>query len=588
MKFAKKIFLTVIFLAIWLAIAIIGTAIYYSYKLPPINKFQQEINKPAVELFYSNHQKLLNFGEEYGQQTKYNQLPQHLINAVIATEDRRFFSHFGFDIIGIIRAIFANHEAGKVVQGGSTITQQLAKMTFLTPEKTIKRKIQEILIAIQLEQNFTKEQILTFYLNKAYFGSGNYGIANAAKYYFNKEVKNLNLAESAMLAGMLKAPSKLSPKNNPKLANERKNLVINNLISEGYIEEKNVATANKMMKKQIISVGNYQQNLYFIDWANQEISNLNFKPHQYLAVTTTLNKNLQDKIIAITQKFIEQNQKILSNKKQNTQIAIVAIENKSGAVRALIGGKNYQESQFNRVIHAKRQSGSAFKTILYAAAFEAGMNIDDKFEDKKVIIGNWEPQNYNQEYEGEITLEQAFANSSNSVAAQIGQIIGNNKIIQTAQSLQITSKFNLNDATITLGTAEISPIELTNAFAIIANNGNIIKPYIIEKITNHQKNIIFEKKQNNNQKALSDSTIEKLKTALNKVITNGTAKNSGIPNNFFGKTGTTQNFRDAWFIGFNNEITIGIWMGNDNNSPTKAISGATLPAKLFGQIAKEI
>lgn len=593
MKIFKITIKTAIFVATWIAIAVFGILIYYGYDLPKLQELELVIKKPTIELKYSNGNRLLGFGEVYREQVTYYQLPKDLVNAVIATEDRRFFNHWGFDIIGIIRAMFVNQAAGKIVQGGSTITQQLAKMLFLDPERTFKRKVQEVLLALQLEQNFTKEQILSFYLNHAYFGSGNYGVANASKFYFNKEVEKLSLNDSAMLAGLLKAPSKLSPRNNPKLAKERREQVIRNLIDEGYIKKDKLKFVNNEIEYQ----DDATQNLYFVDLIKDEIAK-NFTPQtreKNVSIITTLDEDLQNNFIRIVSQFTKKHQKILENKGKKTELALVAI-NKEGEVVAMIGGRSYQQSQFNRALQAKRQAGSAFKAIIYASAFESGINSDEIFEDKKISIGDWEPENYNNQYRGEISLKDAFAYSSNSVAIQLAQKIGNLEIIKMAKKLGITSKINQSDSTIALGTTEVTLLELTNSFSIINNDGNSVDLHFIKEIVENKingKNKIkststYQYPKPEPQLLLNENVVEELQDVMSGVVEYGTAKNANIDNDAFGKTGTSQNFRDAWFIGSFEDLTIGIWFGNDDNSPTNHITGGTLPAMLFGEIIARI
>jgi penicillin-binding protein 1A len=580
----KKIFKIVLLILIWKLIFVAGFLFYYSYDMPDFSSLDLKTNKPKVQFFDRNHQKIFVFGEEYRQFANYHQLPVNLINAVVATEDRRFFKHFGFDIIGIIRAIFVNSEAGRIVQGGSTITQQLAKISFLKPERTLKRKVQELLLAIEIEKKLTKEEIITNYLNRAYFGSGNYGVVNAARFYFNKNVSNLNLNESAMLAGILKAPSKLSPKVNPELANQRKNVVIQNLINEKYLDK----NKQKSLAKNIKYNNSNEQSLYFVDAVREELQH-KFVPiigNHNVAVETTLDLSLQKKFIKITTDFANQYPQHFSTDGSpdlTTQIAVVAI-NRQGEVVSMIGGIDYQQSQFNRAIKAKRQVGSLFKTILYLAAFEQGLNNDEIFDDRKTNIGGWSPDNHNHQYQGEITLDKAFAQSINSVAVQLAMIVGNRKIIETAKNLGLNYDFPNDDATIALGTSSFTLFDFTRLYATIANDGKSIEPYLVKKINNEGGVLLFENLAQEKSSAINIDSIEKIRQSLSLVISDGTAKDAKIKSDAFGKTGTSQNYRDAWFIGFDNNLTIGIWMGNDNNKPTKGISGGTLPAKLFANL----
>ena len=568
----------IIFLTILLVLTLGAIATYYCIGMPSLNDLENQNSKQIVRLNYDNQNLIINRSEIYQSEVSYYELPTNLVNAVIATEDRKFFSHGGIDYLAIIRAYFVNKQAGKIVQGGSTITQQLAKLLFLKPEKTFRRKVQEALLALQLEKNFSKEQILTFYLNRAYFGSNNYGIGNASKQYFNKEVAQLNIQESALLAGLLKAPSKISPKNNPELAKRRTRTVLKAMQECGYLD-KNFANDDE---KEDFFREDFGQRFYFADYAYQQIFEFinkeNFQD-KILKITTTLNEKLQNNLEEILNKFTKNN----AEKLLNAQIAVVVMD-KSGAVLALSGGNNYQQSQFNRAILAKRQAGSAFKTFLYLSAFQNGYKIDDVFEDKRVRVSNWLPDNYESRFLGEITLKRAFANSSNSVAVQLSKLVGAKKIAQTARLSGITSKIDEHDLTISLGTSQVSLFELTSAYATIANDGTPVIPYVILQISNQNDEILYQKTNAKLPKVFSASAIEAIKIALREVVESGTGKIANVNSEIYGKTGTSQNFRDAWFVGFDDEKIVGIWIGNDDNLPTQKITGGSLPAELFSKI----
>jgi penicillin-binding protein 1A len=582
MRFIKSIFKWIIIFGIWSFLILAIIIGYYYNNLPSLQELETKNQKPVININYSNQEKITTLGNIYQDDIKFYQLPQSLIHAVIATEDRRFFEHHGIDIFGISRASIVNYKAGHLSQGGSTITQQLAKFLFLSPEKTFKRKIEEILLAFELEKTFSKEQILTLYLNRAYFGSGNYGVNNAAKFYFNKSVSEIDLNEAAMLAGLLKAPSKFSPKNNPKLSKLRTKEVINNMIEAGFL--------TKDMATKSAPKINYQNDralkFYFADYVSDQftdylsssqskINNLNIK--------TTLDQKIQTQLEITTDQFLKQN----SAKIANCELAIIIMA-KDGAILGMVGGKNYHQSQFNRAIYAKRQPGSAFKTLVYLTAFENGFSPDDLFEDKKTTIGDWNPENYDKKYHGQISLKQAFADSINSVAIQLNHQINQDQLINNAKKLGIISKIEKNDATISLGTSEVTPLELTNAYATIANDGYPVIPYAISEISDQENNIIYQRQSSGLEKVIPDKAKDYIKESLREVIKNGTGKNANIAQNIYGKTGTSQNFRDAWFIGFNDDYIIGIWIGNDNNSPTNKITGGGLPASLFAEILGRI
>jgi penicillin-binding protein 1A len=570
------------FFLIWIAILSILALFYYFKDLPDLDELKTRNGRQTVEIDYANGERITNRGEIYTIQVDYYELPPELINAVIATEDRRFFKHHGIDFIGILRAFYVNHEAGKIVQGGSTITQQLAKLVFLKPQKTIKRKIQEILLALQLENDFTKEQILTFYLNLAYFGSGNYGVGNAAKYYFGKNVSDLNLNEAALIAGLLKAPSKLSPRNNRELAQNRANIVLKNMIDAGFLDEKNL----KQLDLDPSYKTDHLQKLYFTDFVYDQFLELFAKkaiPEEQLRITTTLDKKVQEKLENVLDEFAAKN----AAKIGKSQIAVV-IMNKNGAVLGMSGGKDYQQSQFNRAVYAKRQPGSAFKTFIYLAAFEKGFQPDDIMEDKKINFGAWLPENYNGHYLGKVTLKEAFARSLNSVAVQLGKEVGGRDIAALARQCGIAAKIDENDPTIALGTTEVTLLEITGAYATIANGGIPVLAYVISAIKNADDQLLYKRSSSGFKAVITSQAQKNIKEILRAVVKEGTGQNANVAPNIYGKTGTSQNFRDAWFVGFNDKYILGIWIGNDDNSATGNISGGSLPADLFGKILQKI
>lgn len=582
MKFIKSILklLTIVF--IWGIIALALIVGYYYNNLPSLQELEAKNQRQIININYSNQEKITTIGSLYQDEVKFYQLPQSLINAVIATEDRRFFEHHGIDIFGISRASVVNYKSGRLAQGGSTITQQLAKLLFLSSKKTFERKVEEILLALEIEKTFSKEQILTLYLNHAYFGSGNYGVANAAKFYFNKSVSEIDLNEAAMLAGLLKAPSKYSPKNNLKLSKIRTKEVINNMIDAGFLAKNQITKINPKISNQ----NNHDLKLYFADYVNDQFRDYVLvadKQNINLNIKTTLNQKIQEKLELVTNQFIQKNH----DKIANSEIAVIIMA-KDGAILGMIGGKNYQQSQFNRAIYAKRQPGSAFKTLIYLTAFENGYTPDSIFEDKKTTIGSWSPENYDRQYRGQVSLKEAFANSLNSVAVQLNHKINQNQLIEMAKKLGISSKIEKNDATIALGTAEVSPLELTSAYAAIANDGYPVIPYSILEISDQKSQILYQRQSSGFKRVISKSANDYIKQVLREVVTSGTGKAANINSSIYGKTGTSQDYHDAWFIGFDDNYTIGIWIGNDDNSPTNKITGGGLPTMLFAEIMDEI
>lgn len=566
----------------WMSVFVILIIFYYLSDLPNLDSYKVQKSKQVVQINYQDLRPMASFGDNVGSEVEFYELPVHLVNAVVATEDRRFFDHKGVDIIGILRAFYVNQKAGRIVQGGSTITQQLAKMLFLSPTKSFKRKIQEILLAVQLEYSFSKERILTLYLNRAYFGSGNYGVRDAAKFYFGKDVTQINLNECAMLAGLLKAPSKLSPKNDKKAAQERANVVLQNMIDAGFLNENHIAEIDQDVAYERYNL----QKFYFADFIKDQYKDYlsgGDVNQKVIAVQTTLDKKIQDGLEDALEGFITKNAVQL----QMAQVAAVVMK-KDGAIVAMSGGKDYKTSQYNRALYAKRQSGSAFKTFVYLTAFEKGYTPDDKFDDAKIDVASWVPKNYNNQYYGTVTLKEAFAKSLNSVAVQLAYQLNRDDIILTAQRLGILSEIDRDDLTIVLGTTQISLFELTASYATIANDGFAVIPYGILEIKNDQDHVLYKRSGSGLGRVISKEAHAYMKEVMRQVVQNGTGKNADIAHNIYGKTGTSQDFRDAWFIGFNDEYVIGVWIGNDDNSPTNKITGGSLPAKLFADIMQEI
>jgi penicillin-binding protein 1A len=570
------------FFSIWIAIFGIIALFYYFQGLPSLGDLEREGNKQLVQIDYSNENLITNRGGVYISEVAYYELPQNLINAVIATEDRRFFSHHGVDLFGIARAFSANKQAGRIVQGGSTITQQLAKMLFLSSDRNFKRKIQEILLAFQLERQFSKEQILAFYLNRAYFGSGNNGVASAAKFYFGKDVSQLNLNESAMLAGILKAPTKYSPKNNRKAAEIRAGIVLKAMIDAGFLNEENLA--------ELDSDANYTayhaQRFYFSDFVYgqfPEFLESKVDDEKLIKITTTMDEKIQKNLEDVLDEFTQKNSKKLGK----SQISVVIMK-PDGAVLGMSGGNDYQQSQFNRAVFSKRQVGSAFKTFVYLAAFEKDLKVDDVYEDRPVNIGTWLPENYENRYMGSVTVKRAFADSLNSVAVQIARKVGSEAIIQMAHKCGIISEIKRNDSTIALGTSEVSLYEMTAAYATIANEGVPVIPYTILEIKNNDDVALYKRQSSGFEPVISKGAIQDIKEVMHEVVSRGTGKNVKTARDVYGKTGTSQNFRDAWFVGFDDRYVIGVWIGNDDNSSTDKITGGSLPAQLFGKIMEAI
>jgi len=492
---------------------------------------------------------------------------------VIATEDRRFYSHFGIDLIGIARAAVANLRAGHVVQGGSTITQQLAKNLFLTPDRTMLRKAQEMVLAVWLEHRFTKDQLLGIYLNRVYFGAGAYGVDAASRRYFGKSARRLNLYECATIAGLLKAPSKFSPAGNRKRASERTAQVLANMVDAGYLTD---ADAQSALKQSIVlaSVPVTQPGMrYFADWVEDQAVAGGYNGD--LVVTTTLDPPMQ----AAAEQVIDSMLTRDGPKAEASQGALIAMS-PDGAIRAMVGGRDYHESQFNRVTQATRQPGSAFKPFVYLTALEQGMQPTDRFIDGPVRIGDWQPHNYETGYRGEVSMADAVAQSINTVAVKVGQSVGLRNVIAVARRLGITTELN-PDPSLALGTGEVTLLDLTTAYCAFASGGNGAWPYGITEIRDGGGKLLFARQGGGPGRVIEPGFVDEMDQMLSGVIAHGTGKAAQIGRPAAGKTGTTSDFRDALFVGYTADLVAGVWFGNDDDAPMNHVSGGSLPARAW-------
>jgi penicillin-binding protein 1A len=576
-KIFKILFKLFIIVSIWLSGLLFVYLFYKYHNLPDIEDINLNKNDKIIQINYSDNSKIRTIGDLYSNQVTFDQFPNHLISALIATEDRRFFSHKGFDPRGMVRAFFVNYKSGRIKQGASTITQQLARILFLNQEKTFDRKINEILLAYKLEQIFSKEQLITLYFNHTYFGAGNYGINDAAKFYFNKKVKNLSLNESAILVGVLKAPSKLAPNKNRKLAEDRADVVIKNMIDNGSLGLDSI----KYLDNGAGYKNNKSREFYFTDYVSlkyQDFINQKHKKAKFFKITTTLDNKIQN----LSNIAVDKLYRTYPKRLKNSQIAAMTMSY-DGKILSMIGGKNYRESQFNRAVSARRQIGSIAKTFIYLTAFQKNFTPNDIFEDKTITIGNWSPKNYNNKYYGETSLRSAFAKSMNSVAVQLAQKVGIKDILKNMKKMNIEGEIG-QDLTIALGTMELTLLELVTSFAIIANGGNYIIPSFINKIESGLNEVVYQRISSNIGQIFNDKEVGMVQSILRSVVVEGTGKNANIAEDVFGKTGTSQDFRDAYFVGFDSNYVVAIWIGNDNNKATNKITGGMLPALLFADL----
>lgn len=551
-------------LVIWLSFFGGCFVLWYSYDLPDITKLQQTERRPSLTILAKDGTKLATYGDLHGHMVDIKSLPPHVIQAFLAIEDRRFYSHFGVDPIGLLRAFWTNTRAGHVVQGGSTITQQLAK-NFLQSEKlydisdrSLRRKIQEALLALWLERKFTKDQILTMYINRVYLGSGTFGLAAASQHYFGKRPKDLSLYEAAVIAGLLKAPTKYSPSNNPDLADQRASLVLKNMVSEGYITE-DLKEAALTLASSTAETFKGSAIRYFTDYIVDILPTVVETRDKDVIVTTTLDPHLQYLAEAKVQEVIKEKQE----KSKVSQLALVSMTHE-GAIRALVGGTNYKKSQYNRATQALRQPGSAFKFILYLAALEAGLHPSDLVSDLPIRLGKWQPKNYKYQSRGKIPLQDAMAYSVNTVSVRLAHQLGLSKIVEAARRVGIHASLPDN-LTIVLGTGETTLLELTAAYAIIARNGLSVRPYGILKVTDQEGHLLYKHQDPIPERIVHPTVAYELTQMMQAVMNYGTGRKAAIGRPCAGKTGTTQLDRDAWLIAFTPDLITGTWAGNDDN-----------------------
>ncbi|TAH68725.1 MAG: PBP1A family penicillin-binding protein [Rhodopseudomonas palustris] len=560
---------------IWAVIGLVGVLIYVGAHLPAIQSLEIPKRPPTIQIVGIDGSVLATRGEMVGSNVALKELPPYLPQAFIAIEDRRFYDHFGIDPAGIARALVANIMHRGVSQGGSTLTQQLAKNLFLTQERTIQRKLQELELALWLERKHSKNEILELYLNRVYFGSGAYGVEAAAQKYFGKPAKSVTLAEAAMLAGLVKSPSRLAPNRNPEGAASRAKTVLMAMTEAGFITsaKAQVASAHPSSTVQPQGAGTIN---YVADWIGEVLDDLVGQIDQDIVVQTSIDPKLQ----AVAEAAIIDELAAKSVKFNVTQGALVAMT-PEGAVRAMIGGRNYSDSQFNRAVTAKRQPGSAFKPFVYLTAIEAGLTPDTTRQDAPLDIKGWRPENYTHEYLGAVTLTQALAHSLNTVAVRLGLEVGPANVVRTAHRLGIASKLEAN-ASIALGTSEVTLTELVGAYAPFANGGLGVTPHVVEQIKTADGRLLYARKDDPLGQVVDARAVAMMNTMMQETITSGTARKADIPGwSVAGKTGTSQDFRDAWFIGYTGRLVTGVWLGNDDNAPTKKATGGGLPVEVW-------
>lgn len=569
-------------LGLWALIAVFATTGYLFVNLDKQGLFNIPEREPGIMLLAADGSVLAERGSFFGDAVRIDELPPYVPQAIIAIEDRRFYSHFGVDPIGIARALYSNWQAGATVQGGSTITQQLAKNLFLKPDRTLERKMQEAVLAVWLESKFSKDEILQLYMNRVYFGAGATGIDKAAQRFFGKSARDVNLSEAAVLAAVLKAPSRFNPISSTERANQRAREVLNDMVRAGFITQAE-ADATSGVQAQAPGSTYISAKRYVVDWVSESLPDLIGELKDSVVVETTIDPNLQD----LAEKAVRE-ELAANGKKLNASQAAMVVMDTTGAVRAMIGGRSYVQSQFNRAVKARRQPGSSFKSFVYLAAIDAGMTPRTVKVDEPVTIGNWSPANYRNEHLGPVTLTTALEKSINTVAARLAMEVGPDNVAATARRLGIVSPL-VDNASIALGTSEVSLLELTGAYVPFANGGSGVLPHTITRITTREGKVLYERTGGGPGQVVSFESLGAMNFMLRKVVEEGTGRAAVIEGHETGgKTGTSQDYRDAWFIGYTSHLVAGVWVGNDNNAPTRDVTGGSMPARIFASVMRPV
>jgi len=564
-------------LAVWGVIFLIAFFAVFARGLPDTSTLYEVDRQPSITYLDRNGALIAVRGTQQAPPADLNALPDYVPAAFIAIEDQRFRWHPGFDPVGMVRAAVANMRAGRVVQGGSTITQQLAKNLFLTPDQTLRRKVQELMLAVWLEMKFSKDEILALYLNRVYFGAGAYGIEAASQRYFDKSAKDLTVGEAALLAGLLKAPSRYSPVSESERAAARATVVLDEMEESGVItaDQRAAAVLEPVRVSRTLATQHAQ---YFIDWLDAEVRTLvGDDPGEDLIVETTLDLTLQTSAERAVRRILERDRS-----KGVQQAALVAVDG-DGRVRAMIGGASYADSQFNRAVDARRQAGSAFKPFVYLTALEAGYTPETPVVDEPIRIGSWSPRNYSGGFAGRMNLSSAVAQSTNTVAVRLADTLGRDQVARTARRLGIESRVGLEPA-MALGAVEVSPLEMAQAYAPFANGGKRVEAYGITRIRTQRGRVIYQRgaRDVGPVQAISNPPLYYMNQMLRGVITGGTARSVAISGrDLAGKTGTTSDYKDAWFVGYTGGFVTAVWVGKDDNTAMRGVTGGAAPAAIW-------
>lgn len=546
--------------------------------LPDTSKLASIRRQPSITYLDRTGAVLSVRGSQAAPPVDVDRLPPYVPAAFVSIEDRRFYQHIGVDPIGIGRAIGSNIRHGRTREGASTITQQLARNLFLTPDQNLKRKVQEALLAVWLERKFSKKEILGLYLSRVYFGAGAYGIDAAAQRYFNKPAARLSIGEAALLAGLLKSPTHYSPIGDQERAGRRATIVLNSMVTNHAItpEQRDAAFASKVRVTPTLANA---YALYFVDWVDGQVRRLlGDKPEDVnrdLIVETTLDLGLD-----VAAQNAARTVAARESRQGVRQAALVAMDG-DGRVRAMIGGLNYADSQFNRAVDARRQAGSAWKPFVYLTAMEQGRTPDTTVVDEPLTIGNWSPKNYTGRYLGAITIQTALAQSINTVAARLADELGRDKVADAARRLGITTPIDTQPA-MALGASSVKPIEMAQAYAAFANGGRRVEAYGIERVRTADGQVLFAHRQTGPVQAIGNPPLTYMNRMMRQVLASGTGTRAAVPGyDLAGKTGTTSDYRDAWFVGYTGNFVIAVWVGKDDNTPMRKVTGGAAPAEIW-------
>lgn len=559
----------------------------YLASLQPISNFKDIKPNPVTTIYSSDGENIKTFTAYKFEKVSIDDIPDNLKNAVIATEDKNFYKHRGFDTLGLVRSAITNIKAGSLKQGASTITQQLARILFLSNERTFDRKIKELIIAHRIEKTISKDEILEMYMNSVYLGAGTYGVLSASKTYFDKELDELTLAEAALIAGLPQAPSVYSPFTNPDAAINRRNQVLKRMLKTGYIDKKqyNAALNEPLKLNDKPRIYSFNKAPYFIDFVLRELTDIGFDETEIsqggLKIYTTLN--YKDQLAA--DEAITNGLKNAGLRADKTQMALFAFSPTTGKILAYVGGKNYEKSQYDRIVNAIRPPGSSFKPFVYTAALQQGFSVNDIVDDKPVNFNQWAPRNYGGKFRGKIPLWKALAVSSNVIAASLIDRVGVGSVISVARDLGITTPLQ-NDLTISLGSNGVKLYDMVVAYGAFANGGFRVRPYAVERVENSRGVVIYEAMPTKVIKVISYDTAAGMTYMLKKVVEVGTGRGAAVGREIAGKTGTTDDYRDAWFMGYSPDVVAGVWLGNDDNSRLPGITGGGLPARIWGNFMK--